>query len=175
MAITLVLLAASARPPDAPVAAAAEPGGEAGTLYGSSQQEQQQQQQQQQQQPQQQQPQQRRYVIWSRIDQKTCLKAITAANLVPVVIKLLRRGDELVTDVGAITAAVQRLGPGSVAAVVTTTSCFAPRCVWVRTHRWYGSRAALPVAWLHATACLGAPRSDGLMLCTAVPTAPQGV
>lgn len=27
----------------------------------------------------------RRHVIWSRIDQKTCLKAITAAGLVPEV------------------------------------------------------------------------------------------
>ncbi|KAF6259689.1 selenocysteine synthase [Scenedesmus sp. NREL 46B-D3] len=68
-----------------------------------------------------------RYVVWSRIDQKTCLKAITAANLVPVVIELQRRADELVTDVAGIRAAVERLGPANVAAVVTTTSCFAPR------------------------------------------------
>jgi O-phospho-L-seryl-tRNASec:L-selenocysteinyl-tRNA synthase len=68
-----------------------------------------------------------RFVVWSRIDQKTCLKAITAANLVPVVIELLQQGDELVTDVAGIQAAVERLGPANVAAVVTTTSCFAPR------------------------------------------------
>ena len=80
-----------------------------------------------QQQQQQQQQQQKRYVIWSRIDQKTCLKSISAANLTPVVIELLRQGDELVTDVEAIKAALERIGPGNVAAVVTTTSCFAPR------------------------------------------------
>ena len=40
-----------------------------------------------------------RRVLWSRIDQKTCLKAITAAGLEPEVIELLARGDELVTDV----------------------------------------------------------------------------
>jgi O-phospho-L-seryl-tRNASec:L-selenocysteinyl-tRNA synthase len=40
-----------------------------------------------------------RRVLWSRIDQKTCLKAITAAGLEPEVIELLPRGDELVTDV----------------------------------------------------------------------------
>jgi O-phospho-L-seryl-tRNASec:L-selenocysteinyl-tRNA synthase len=68
-----------------------------------------------------------RYVVWSRIDQKTCLKAITAANLVPVVIELQQQGDELVTDVAGIQAAVGRLGAANVAAVVTTTSCFAPR------------------------------------------------
>ena len=30
----------------------------------------------------------KKYVIWSRIDQKTCLKAIETANLIPVVIEL---------------------------------------------------------------------------------------
>lgn len=85
------------------------------------------QQQQQAQTSQQQQQQQKRYVIWSRIDQKTCLKSISAANLTPVVVELLRQGDELVTDVGAIKAALERLGSHNVAAVVTTTSCFAPR------------------------------------------------
>ena len=39
-----------------------------------------------------------RFAIWSRIDQKTCLKAITAACLVPVVIELVLQGDELRTD-----------------------------------------------------------------------------
>jgi O-phospho-L-seryl-tRNASec:L-selenocysteinyl-tRNA synthase len=47
--------------------------------------------------------------------------------LVPVVIGLLQQGDELVTDVAGIHAAVERLGAANVAAVVTTTSCFAPR------------------------------------------------
>ncbi|PNH00228.1 O-phosphoseryl-tRNA(Sec) selenium transferase, partial [Tetrabaena socialis] len=37
-------------------------------------------------------------VVWSRIDQKTCLKAITAAGLRPHVVELRRSGDELVTD-----------------------------------------------------------------------------
>jgi O-phospho-L-seryl-tRNASec:L-selenocysteinyl-tRNA synthase len=68
-----------------------------------------------------------RFVVWSRLDQKTCLKSITAANLVPVVVELRRRGDELVTDVAGIAAAIEQLGPSKVAAVVTTTSCFAPR------------------------------------------------
>jgi O-phospho-L-seryl-tRNASec:L-selenocysteinyl-tRNA synthase len=67
--------------------------------------------------------------VWSRIDQKTCLKAITAANLIPIVVELQRVGDELRTDLPEIEARLMNLGPGSVAAVVTTTSCFAPRCV----------------------------------------------
>lgn len=46
---------------------------------------------------------------------------------IPEVVELLRDGDQLATDVAAIEAAVERLGADGVAAVVTTTSCFAPR------------------------------------------------
>jgi hypothetical protein len=67
--------------------------------------------------------------VWSRIDQKTCLKSILAANLTPLVVPLLAHGDQVVTDVVGIQAAVEGVGPANVAAVVTTTSCFAPRCV----------------------------------------------
>ena len=49
------------------------------------------------------------------------------AGCEPVIIELQRRGDELVTDVGAIAAAVERLGADAIVAVMTTTSCFAPR------------------------------------------------
>mmetsp|Transcript_27569 Transcript_27569/g.70228 ORF Transcript_27569/g.70228 Transcript_27569/m.70228 type:complete len:506 (-) Transcript_27569:1835-3352(-) len=68
-----------------------------------------------------------RYVLWSRVDQKTCLKAITAAGLQPVVVELALHGDELRTDVDAVRAKICELGAENVAAVVTTTSCFAPR------------------------------------------------
>ena len=44
----------------------------------------------------------RKYVIWSRIDQKTCLKSICSANLIPVVIELKQEGDMLVSDLEAI-------------------------------------------------------------------------
>ena len=93
----------------------------------------------------------------SRIDQKTCLKAITAAGLDPEVVELVKKGDELVTDVevrcpphkSLIPALIpsvssysliphnpQRIrtrldelgGADGVACIVTTTSCFAPRC-----------------------------------------------
>ena len=39
------------------------------------------------------------YVIWPRIDQKTCLKAITCANLKPLVIEPILVGDELQTNI----------------------------------------------------------------------------
>lgn len=67
------------------------------------------------------------YVIWSRIDQKTCLKSLFAADLVPVVVELRREGDALVTDVDAIERAILAVGAENIAAVVSTTSCFAPR------------------------------------------------
>lgn len=40
-----------------------------------------------------------RYVLWPRIDQKTCLKSITAAGLEVVVLPLELQGDQLVTNV----------------------------------------------------------------------------
>ena len=66
-------------------------------------------------------------MLWPRIDQKTCLKAITAAGLEAVPLPLLLEGDQLVTDVEGLRRRLEELGPDSVAAVVTTTSCFAPR------------------------------------------------
>lgn len=45
----------------------------------------------------------------------------------PVVIENVLEGDELRTDVREVEEQIQRLGPDSVACVLTTTSCFAPR------------------------------------------------
>lgn len=124
-------------------------------------------------------------VVWSRVDQKTCLKAVTAAGLRPHVVELRREGDQLVTDLEvcvyrgvsrsaphsrpclklpactracscfgseirpavmaqlpqldltlhptppglpqAISSAIDAVGPDRVLAVITTSSCFAPR------------------------------------------------
>ena len=68
-----------------------------------------------------------RYVLWTRIDQKTCLKAITAAGYEVVVVPPRREGDQLVTDVAALEQHLAALGAAAIAAMVTTTSCFAPR------------------------------------------------
>lgn len=66
-------------------------------------------------------------MLWPRIDQKTCLKAITSAGMEAVPLALALHGDELRTDVAALEAELRRLGAENVVAVVTTTSCFAPR------------------------------------------------
>jgi O-phospho-L-seryl-tRNASec:L-selenocysteinyl-tRNA synthase len=69
-----------------------------------------------------------RAVVWSRIDQKSCFKCILAAGLAPVVVELRLEGDELRTDVAGIRAAVAAAGGAdAVVAVLSTTSCFAPR------------------------------------------------
>jgi O-phospho-L-seryl-tRNASec:L-selenocysteinyl-tRNA synthase len=49
------------------------------------------------------------------------------SGLQPVVVELETRGDQLVTSVSGVQAAIDKLGADNVAAVVTTTSCFAPR------------------------------------------------
>lgn len=71
------------------------------------------------------------HVIWPRIDQKACFKAILAAGLTPVVVDGVRDdtqgGEQIVTDVPAVRAAIERLGPDAVLCVLSTTSCFAPR------------------------------------------------
>ena len=38
-----------------------------------------------------------KYVIWSRVDQKSCFKAILTAGLEPVIMSLVKAGDELRT------------------------------------------------------------------------------
>ena len=51
-----------------------------------------------------------RYVLWSRIDQKSCLKAVQTAALIPVAVPLRRDGDELGTDVDAFARLLTELG-----------------------------------------------------------------
>ncbi len=68
-----------------------------------------------------------KYVIWPRIDQKTCLKAISNSGFTPIVIENKRDGDMLRTDLAAIESAIDRVGADSVLCVLSTSSCFAPR------------------------------------------------
>ena len=65
-------------------------------------------------------------VLWSRIDQKSCFKAVTTAGLTCVVVPTKRQGDSVVTDLEALQRALQDY-TDKVLAVITTTSCFAPR------------------------------------------------
>ena len=65
-------------------------------------------------------------VAWPRIDQKTCLKAILAAGLTPLVLENVLEGDELRTDLAALVGALERRRD-ELLCVISTTSCFAPR------------------------------------------------
>ena len=66
-------------------------------------------------------------VVWCRLDQKTCVKAVLSAWLELVVVPMKLEGDQLVTDVAAVEAAILGGGAENVCCVVTSTSCFAPR------------------------------------------------
>lgn len=68
-----------------------------------------------------------KYVLWSRIDQKTCLKCIIAAGLTPVVIENVLEGDEVRTNLPQFENMIKEKGTESILAIFSTTSCFAPR------------------------------------------------
>lgn len=68
----------------------------------------------------------RNVVLWSRIDQKTCYKAVLSAGFVCVVVPTKVDGDMVVTDMEAIRHNLQKY-KNRVLAVISTTSCFAPR------------------------------------------------
>lgn len=53
-----------------------------------------------------------RYVLWPRVDQKTCLKSITAAGfeVLPIPLRRAEGADELTTDIDAIRQRLEELG-----------------------------------------------------------------
>ncbi len=67
------------------------------------------------------------YVLWSRIDQKSCFKSILVANLQPVIIDTIQTENGLSTNVEAFQQKVDELGSDNIVAIFSTTSCFAPR------------------------------------------------
>nr|CEL70106.1 TPA: soluble liver antigen/liver pancreas antigen domain-containing protein, putative [Neospora caninum Liverpool] len=70
-----------------------------------------------------------RFIIFSRIDQKACLKSIYSAGFQAEVVEMIRAPGSfaLQTDLAAIAAAIDRLKPENVLCVLSTTSTFAPR------------------------------------------------
>ncbi|CDW60356.1 O phosphoseryl tRNA(Sec) selenium transferase [Trichuris trichiura] len=68
-------------------------------------------------------------IVWSRIDQRTCVKCMTFTGLEVVVVeqKPSANGDQyLETDLAGIRTAISN-SPQEVLCVISTTSCFAPR------------------------------------------------
>jgi hypothetical protein len=96
-------------------------------------------------------PKQAKLVLWPRMDQKTCLKAIYTAGthssipgphgvcasfanhdycragLEVVVVENRLEGDEVRTDLEALQQQIDRIGADNIVAVVSTSSCFTPR------------------------------------------------
>ncbi|KAF2071004.1 hypothetical protein CYY_007680 [Polysphondylium violaceum] len=68
-----------------------------------------------------------KYVLWPRIDQKSCLKSIATAGLVPVPIENIVVGDLIKTNMDAIQEKISQLGRENILCIFSTTSCFAPR------------------------------------------------
>ncbi len=68
-----------------------------------------------------------KYVIWPRIDQKTCLKCIISANLTPISIEGIIEKDEIHTNIDLIKEKIKEFGSENILAIISTTSCFAPR------------------------------------------------
>ena len=72
-----------------------------------------------------------KYIIWSRIDQKTCLKCIITSGFEPIIINPIpnKLNDyELETDIEGIKNAIDKYGIDNILCITSTTSCFAPRC-----------------------------------------------
>jgi O-phospho-L-seryl-tRNASec:L-selenocysteinyl-tRNA synthase len=81
------------------------------------------------------------YVVWPRIDQKTCLKCIITAGtsyansrnnriqlgLKPLVVSNIQDKDEIRTNMQELTSIIAEKGSDAILCVLSTTSCFAPR------------------------------------------------
>ncbi|ESN99143.1 hypothetical protein HELRODRAFT_107172 [Helobdella robusta] len=68
-----------------------------------------------------------RWVLWPRIDQKSCIKSVLAAGLQLCVIENELENEEIRTNMKKLTEQVDVLGAENILCVMTTTSCFAPR------------------------------------------------
>ena len=72
----------------------------------------------------------KRYILWPRIDQKTCLKAMITAGFEVVIIENVldkEHGDQLTTDLSMIETQIAKIGKENILCVLATSSCFAPR------------------------------------------------
>lgn len=68
-----------------------------------------------------------KFVIWPRIDQKSCFKSIITAGLVPLIVENVKKGDSLATDIDEVSKLIEKHGPDKIVAIMSTTSSFAPR------------------------------------------------
>lgn len=70
-----------------------------------------------------------KYILWSRIDQKSCFKSMTTAGFIPIIINPQRcsEAEGLHTDLNDFKAKLESLNREEILCIMSTTSCFAPR------------------------------------------------
>ena len=90
-----------------------------------------------------------RYVLWPRVDLKTCFKSITAAGFEVVPIPMRRRegAGELTTNLGAIQQRLEELGAEQVGwgrHACAALQLLAPGGGWPAGAAWRGERSGLP-------------------------------
>eukprot|EP00039_Didymoeca_costata_P007386 m.99126 g.99126 ORF g.99126 m.99126 type:complete len:473 (-) comp13666_c0_seq3:83-1501(-) len=68
-----------------------------------------------------------KYVLWPRVDQKSCFKAICSAGLTPVIIPNKLVGDEIQTNMDELSKICKQYHPDEILCILSTVSCFAPR------------------------------------------------
>ncbi|GJQ88153.1 hypothetical protein Trydic_g13155 [Trypoxylus dichotomus] len=68
-----------------------------------------------------------RYVIWSRIDQKSCFKSIVSAGCIPIIVDTQCVDKQHITLTDTIEEKIKQFGAENICCVMSTTSCFAPR------------------------------------------------
>lgn len=70
-----------------------------------------------------------KYVLWSRIDQKSCFKSITTAGLMPIIVDNVRKEGHhgLTTNLEKFEELLKSHDNEDVLCIMSTTSCFAPR------------------------------------------------
>lgn len=67
------------------------------------------------------------HIIWSRIDQKSCLKSMISIGLTVHVIEPILQNNTLKTNIDEIRSKIDELGASNILAIHSTISCFAPR------------------------------------------------
>ncbi|CAL6325024.1 unnamed protein product [Bathycoccus prasinos] len=66
-------------------------------------------------------------ILWTRLDQKTCIKSILASGYDVCVVDPILEKDELITNLQALEKELSAEDTKKIACVVSSTSCFAPR------------------------------------------------
>ncbi|XP_075146625.1 sec synthetase [Haematobia irritans] len=70
-----------------------------------------------------------KYILWSRIDQKSCFKSMTTAGFIPIIVNTKRSevDEGLVTNLEEFRKKINAMDKEEILCIMSTTSCFAPR------------------------------------------------